>query len=225
MLPDYQHFEGRQRDTAPLQNALAYQGITAPHTGQPLTQALLFGVSGGIVAGYFTFEYQGYDPALHFITRNSFEPTQTIMAQLGVQTKSRQTDDPARAIDNLKAALESGKPVLVFGYDANGAHIADRSRVPLYVDTPTFAAARGRVKSNKNRVMTIESIDLSRLPEAVENGIRATIRNMTEKPPKKPMEGRFGLVAYQNGPNCWRMRKAGRVGRSTSRRARGCMPG
>lgn len=223
-LADYREFDGQQRVTGPLRNVLAYQGIRAPHTGQPITEALLFGISGGIVAGYFTFEYQGHLPTLHFITRNTFDPLNTILEQLGIQTTVRRTDNPDKAVTNLTDALDAGKPalvwvdifslpyshdlqsqqdvymmepVVVFGFDGSTVQIADRARVPLAVDADAFAAARARVKSNKYQMMTIDAVDLDRLPGAVEQGIHACIRSMTEKPPKKPMEGKFGLAAYE----------------------------
>ena len=51
-------FTGRHWETGSIHNALAVQGIKAPHTGQPYSEALLLGVSGGIAFGYFTFEYK-----------------------------------------------------------------------------------------------------------------------------------------------------------------------
>jgi len=40
----------------------AYRGMKAPHTGQPYTEAMLMGISGGIVMGYYSFAYEGSDP-------------------------------------------------------------------------------------------------------------------------------------------------------------------
>ena len=57
-------FEGRHWETGSICNALALQDVIAPHTGQPFSEALLLGVSGGIAFGYFTFEYTGYLPHL-----------------------------------------------------------------------------------------------------------------------------------------------------------------
>ncbi|HET6595505.1 MAG TPA: hypothetical protein VFG81_07770 [Anaerolineales bacterium] len=53
---------GRHSETGSIHNALALQGVRAPHTGKPYSEALLLGVSGGIAFGYFTFEYKGYLP-------------------------------------------------------------------------------------------------------------------------------------------------------------------
>ena len=48
-------FDGRHWETGSIHNALVLQGILAPHTGKPYSEALLLGVSGGIAFGYFTF--------------------------------------------------------------------------------------------------------------------------------------------------------------------------
>ncbi len=223
ILVNYQQFAGRHWDTGPLRNALDYQGFKATHTNQPLTEALLFGISGGIVAGYFVFEYQGYEPWLHFLTRNSFEPMQRIIDQLGITTTVKHTASADKAVTNLTAVLDGGKPalvwadahslpynnlesndeawgmlpVLVYGYDDDSLHIADRAQVPLIVDAKTFHAARGRIKKDKYRVMAVESIALDQLPAAVENGIRTCLEHMTGEPPRKQMADKYGLSAYQ----------------------------
>lgn len=223
MLANYQQFEGLHWETGPLRNALDYQGFTAPHTGEPLTEALLFGISGGVVAGYFVFEYEGHDPWLHFLTRNSFDPMPTIIDRLGIETTVKGTTSAEKAIVNLTGALEAGKPalvwadaaslpynnqspqpdnwfmlpVLVYGSENDTVHVADRAHVPLTVAAATLALARARVKKDRQRIMMIDSLDLDRLPAAVEAGIDECIRNMTEAPSRKPMTGKFGLVAYQ----------------------------
>ncbi|MEZ5090042.1 MAG: hypothetical protein R2719_10165 [Micropruina sp.] len=38
-------------DTAVLANVLANLGVVAPHTGEPLTEAVVLGVGGGLGAG------------------------------------------------------------------------------------------------------------------------------------------------------------------------------
>ena len=65
------NFTGRHWETGSIHNALAMQGIKAPHTGKPYSEAFLLGVSGGIAFGYFLFEYKGYLPHLALLTRNT----------------------------------------------------------------------------------------------------------------------------------------------------------
>src|SRR5215216_7533459 len=82
---------GRHWETGSIHNALALQGIKAPHTGEPYSEALLLGVSGGIAFGYFTFEYKGYLPHVALLTRNTFNPFSTILERLGIAQDVRQT--------------------------------------------------------------------------------------------------------------------------------------
>ncbi len=67
ILKDYNAFGGRHYETGTIHNALAYQGVRAPHTDEPYSEALLMGVSGGVAFGYFTFHYAGLEPQLSAI--------------------------------------------------------------------------------------------------------------------------------------------------------------
>ena len=159
ILPDYQQFDGVYWETGTIRNVLDYQGVTAPHTGQPFSEAILFGISGGIVAGYFPFEYQGHQPWLQFLTRNSLDPMGRLIERLGIPTQVKQTAKADIALKNLTEALASGKPaivwadmlslryntllfgeapganlpIVVYGHDGDTVYIADRARVPLKV--------------------------------------------------------------------------------------------
>jgi hypothetical protein len=74
--------EGRHYETGTLRNAWALRGARAPHTGQPYSEALLLGVSGGITFGYFTFAYTGELPHMALLTRNTFDAFDTIRARV-----------------------------------------------------------------------------------------------------------------------------------------------
>ena len=83
-LPKYKHFDGRHWETRTVQNYFAYNGVKAPHTGKPYTEAMLIGISGGVLMGYFSFAYKGYDPHVALLTRNTFNPLDTLLVRLGV---------------------------------------------------------------------------------------------------------------------------------------------
>src|SRR5215510_8948921 len=101
-------FNGRHYETGSIYNALALQGVKAPHTGKPYSEALLLGVSGGIAFGYFTFEYKGYLPHVAMLTRNKFSPFNTILERLGIAQDIQQTSKAEIAEKNLVSDLESG---------------------------------------------------------------------------------------------------------------------
>ncbi len=223
ILEAYRHFDGRHWETGSVANYFAYRGLSAPHTGRPYSEALLLGVSGGAVMGYFAFAYEGYDPMARILTRNTFDPWDTMLSRLGVAQNVQHTAKPATAERNLLAALDEGTPalvwadvwglpynglafddgmwamfpVLVYGYDtaADRVLIADRARLGLTTTTGELAAARGRAKNNKHRLMTLEAPDPAKLPAAVAAGIWDCLRLYTEAPPRGS-KNNFGLAAF-----------------------------
>jgi hypothetical protein len=223
VLKNYHHFGGRHWETGSVHNVLAYQGVKAPHTGQPLSEALLLGVSGGVAFGNFTFEYKGYDPHISLLTRNTFDPLQTLLERLGIVQTVFQTNDPAKGEANLREVLESGRPalvwadmfglpynalaydeknwamfpVVVFGYDGQRVHIADRSSRPFTVSASDLAKARARVKQDKFRVVSLDPPDMQKLPAAAQKGLWQCIRLFTEAPPRGKKTN-FGLAGLEH---------------------------
>lgn len=221
-LPNYTQFNGHHYETGTVHNALAYQGFKAPHTKQPLSEALLMGISGGAVFGYFTFDYKGYDPHVVLLSRNTFDPLNTLLERLAIPQDLLQTSDPKKGERNLIEVLESGRPaivwadlfslpynrlpadknwwgmlpLIVYGYENGQVHIADRSSQPLTVKVEELAKARARVKDDKFRVLALGAPDMSKLPAAVQKGIWQSISLYTEAPPKGARDN-FGFAAYQ----------------------------
>lgn len=224
ILKNYTQFNGRHWETGTVRNYFDTIGVKAPHTGRPYSEALLMGVSGGAVMGYFSFAYEGYDPHARILTRNTFDPFDTMLSRLGIVQHMMQTNKPEKGVANLVEALEEGLPaivwadmwslpynalsyddgmwamfpILVYGYDekADQVWISDRAEVPLTVTTAELAAARGRVKKDKFRVLTMERPNEEKLATAVQLGIWDCIKLYTEKPPKGSANN-FGLQAYR----------------------------
>lgn len=226
MLKDYHQFDGRHWETGTIHNVLAYQGVKAPHNGKPISEAMLLGISGGITVGYFHFAYTGYDPHIALLTRNTFDPMETIFERLAIPREVLQTMKTDTAVQNLIDILESGQPamvwadmftlpyndlshddqqwavfpVLVYGYEDGKVFIADRSSQPLIVDAEIFMKARARVKQDKFRVVALHHPDLDKLPIAVQKGIWQCISLFTEAPPKGTRDN-FGFAALQKWAN------------------------
>jgi hypothetical protein len=222
-INDYDQFDGLHWETGSLRNYFAYYGITAPHTGLPYSEAMLLGISGGIVMGYFAFHYEGYDPWVRILTRNTFDPLGKIYDRMGIQSNVRQTASADKGVKNLQDVLEAGTPaivfadmfslpynaapqdegmwvmlpILVYGYDEQEdlVYIADRARIPLTVTTEELSKARGRTKKNKYRVLTHQPPVEGNLKSAVEGGIRECIQLFTQPPPKGSKTN-FGFLAY-----------------------------
>jgi hypothetical protein len=217
-----QHFSGRHWETGSIQNALALQGIVAPHTGKPFSEALLLGVSGGITFAYFTFEYKGYLPHLALLTRNTFDPFPTILERLGIAQDVRQTNKAEIAEKNLTEALKSGLfpilwadqfslpyndlghansmwamvPILAFALEGKDVLVADRSSRPLRISKDDLTKARGRVKEDRFRLITLDAPQPAKLAAAVSKGIYQCLQLFTEKPPRGAAHN-FGFAAYQ----------------------------
>ncbi len=221
---NYKQFSGIHWETGTVRNFFAQRGFKAPHSGQAYSEAMLLGVSGGIVMGYFTFLYKGTDPQCHILTRNTFDPLEKMLSRLGVVQTLKQTGIAQKAENILIETLEEGQPaivwadmwslpynalapdegmwgafpVIVYGYEPEEdvVRIADRARVPLTVSTGELAAARGRIKKIKHRLLTLSAPAPEKLATAVRLGIYDTIQLFTEKPPKGSRNN-FGLNAYQ----------------------------
>lgn len=224
ILHDYDQFQGLHWETGSLRNYLDFMGGIAPHTNLPYSEAMLLGISGGIVMGYFTFEYEGTDPQVRILTRNTFDPLAIIYQRLGLQTRIHQTSSPEKGVQNLIAILESGSPaivyadrfslpynalhggegmwamlpILVYGYDqeADLVWVADRSRKSLTITTRELAVACGRTKANKYRLL-VHSLPIPELlVGAVEAGLHDCVKLFTQPPPKGSKYN-FGFLAYE----------------------------
>jgi hypothetical protein len=215
-------FNGRHWETGSIHNALALQGVKAPHSGKPYSEALLLGISGGITFGYFTFEYQGYLPHVAFLTRNTFNPLSTILERLGIAQDIQQTNKAETAEKNLRETLESGlypilwadqfslpynclpkdepmwgmMPILAVEMDGESVTIADRSSQPLHISIADLTKARGRVKEDKYRLMTLDAPQTTKLAGAVHKSICQAISLFTEEPPRGARHN-FGFAAYE----------------------------
>ncbi|HJS30080.1 MAG TPA: BtrH N-terminal domain-containing protein, partial [Anaerolineales bacterium] len=114
LLKDYKEFSGLHWETGTVRNFFAYRGYTAPHSDRPYTEAMLMGISGGAVMGYFSFAYEGYDPHVSLLTRNTFDPWDTMLQRLGVAQTVLQTNSSEKGLFNLIDTLESGIPAIVW---------------------------------------------------------------------------------------------------------------
>lgn len=175
--------------------------------------------------GYFTFAYEGYDPQCNILTRNTFDPWDTMLSRLGIVQNIEHTSKADKAVHILQETLAEGTPAIiwadmwsmpynalaydegmwamfplvVYGYDEadDRVYIADRAAVGLTATTGELATARGRVKQDKHRLMTLEAPNWEKLASAVRMGLCDTIKLYTEKPPRGS-KNNFGFLAYQN---------------------------
>ena len=222
MLTDYTAFSGRHHETGSIQNVLAYQGVKAPHTGEAISEALLMGISGGANFGYFTFAYEGYQPHVAILTRNTFDPLQTLLERFPIPHEMIHTSKAEKGESNLREVLEGGRPAVIwadmftlphyalpydehnwammpmvcYGIDGDTAYLADRSSQAIAVPMDTLTKARARIKKDKFRVMLLDEPKFENLQTAVNKGIWQCINIFTEAPPKGKRDN-FGLAGLQ----------------------------
>ncbi len=223
-LNNYAQFNSHHWETGTIKNYLEYRGFVAEHTQKPFSEALLMGISGGMVMGYFSFAYKGYDPHAVILTRNTFDPLDTLLSRLGVEQELKHTSIPDKAYKNLMDTLDNGlpaivwadmyslpynnlplddgmwgmAPIIVYGLDEaeDTVWIADRAEIPLKISIDQLATARSRVKKDKFRILTISEPNKKKIKSAVEKGIWDSIKLFTEKPPKGAANN-FGFLAFQ----------------------------
>ncbi len=119
IIDDYNQFGGTLLETAAVKNVLAHYGVRAPHTGEPFSEALLFGINGGIGASYFNFEYEGFGPTLFIGTTARYKTKSPdllkgLIDRLGLVTIDKTTGSARVGLKNLTAGLAAGSPVIVF---------------------------------------------------------------------------------------------------------------
>jgi hypothetical protein len=218
-------FDGIHYETGNVHNLLSCLDFRMPHSNAAPSEALLLGLSGGITFGYFSFAYKGLDPFVALLTRNTFDPFETMLDRLGAVRTVKQTANAGRAEQNLLAALEAGgpalvwadrysmpyfvydgglgdmyemAPVLVLDFDTRGrsASIVDRSRVPLQVSAEALSSARARVKKDRFRLLTITGLVHEKLAANVQAALQASIKAFSGSP-VKGYASNFGFAAYQ----------------------------
>ena len=130
-VASYKQFGGSHAETAALTNILAAQGIHSPDTGKPFTEAMIFGIGGGLGAGYILWEFKEHGAkVLVFGWQNRWQyPVQfyqTLCERLNLTPTFYETGSQKAAAQHLESSLDSGKPVVAW---------VDRAQMP-YLQLP-----------------------------------------------------------------------------------------
>lgn len=132
ILTNYRPGGGIHPETATLANALAYQGATAPHTGKPWSEEMLFGIGGGIGIGYILWEFKNQ---AHPILTMGFQhrwnyPREfvgTLLDRIDARHRFFETGGAKTAQKNLETVLAEGYPAICW---------VDQGLLP-YLDVPS----------------------------------------------------------------------------------------
>lgn len=185
LLAHYTQFGGTHPETATLTNALAALGVGAPHTGQPFSEALIFGIAGGLGAGYILFEFKHGQRHVVMAFQNQWNyPVRfmdTLLGRIGATGVYKETSGRKAAAAHLCETLDAGIPAVtwidrphqpyfalpdwlkgyglhmanIVGMDDETAWIDDLGAQPFSMAAAALAESRAQVPSNKNRVLAI----------------------------------------------------------------------
>lgn len=204
------HYPGVVAASTALRIVLTAAGIRNPATGKPFSEAMVFGIAGGIGAGLFTFQY-GEFSSFYVAGRHLWQDDQAYFknacARFGVTPTVRESSGVKPAAGHLTDALESGPAVAwvdmtllphrgvpkqysgggyhvvsVYSQDDDTVLIGDLTDEPIVVSRADFAAARERIKKQKNRLLSVTA-DKKQPPlsELVKAGIRACCDGMVKQ--------------------------------------------
>ena len=200
------HLTGNVPATTALRALLTAAGVRAPHTNQPFTEAMLFGIAGGIGIGVFSFLYEKQDFASFYVAgrhdwANDVRYLTHGAERVGAGASVVEMGGVKPAAQALAKALAGGQPciawldaatlpykampafyvgmanhmVVVYDIDegAGVAHVGDLSDEPIPVRLEVLAAARGRIKKDKNRLLSVTAgVKTPSLDAMVHGGLR-----------------------------------------------------
>lgn len=225
LIAGYSGFGGLQADTAVLRSVLAHAGAR-PDRGEPLDEAWIHGLCGGVGFLYAVFEYQGHPPFLTIVSRSRSMPDAFAaegLARAGVRTSVHETGAPKTARRHLDDALAAGRPaiavvdmpclsyygmppemagmsphlVAVVGEDGDDVWLDDRSVVPIRVSHDELARARGSYRKAKHRLVTVDAVDEGYdLAAAALDAVRLTVRCYQEAPVRS-FAANFGFAGLE----------------------------
>jgi len=203
-----------------LAHVLQAQGIKAPHTGEPFTEAMMAGLGGGIGFMYAVFEYQNMPPVLTIVAQHHPMPwAPTVLDGLGIAYREERSGKPAPAIARLKTALAQGTPVIttvdrsrlpwhglepgygmdpyvvvVAGCDEDTVYLDDEGGVPRPLAVQAFAGAWSAHKKGRHHSLTVTGDGMTRvLPQAIRDAIGMTTAHLTGPVLGNSFDSNFGF--------------------------------
>ncbi len=144
LIEDFELTGGQYWESVAMKNLLNHYGVTAPHNGEPLSEAMCLGISGGIGAGYSfcpsipkhaaknkfrsldRSSPKAFNESLYqcgsgssFIGRTSSYSTsggsyRDFFSRLGIKYDVHESTGVKGAEKKVQEAIESGKPAIVW---------------------------------------------------------------------------------------------------------------
>ncbi|HMQ35444.1 MAG TPA: BtrH N-terminal domain-containing protein, partial [Chloroflexaceae bacterium] len=131
ILPTYTVFGGVHPEAAAAANVLAAAGLRRPDTGAPLSEALVFGIAGGLGALYILWEWEAANVKVlvlgfHHLGNYPVRYFQGLADRLNVRVSMPETGSRRVATQSLDGGLAAGKPAVAW---------VDRASLP-YLQLP-----------------------------------------------------------------------------------------
>jgi hypothetical protein len=131
VVSGYDQFGGAHPDSAALTNILKAAGIRRPDNGEPLSEALIFGIGGGPGAGYIMYEFKEHSTktlvlGFHHLWQYPARFYQALCDRIGVAIIMPETGSLNAASKLLDDALDQDQAVVAW---------VDRSHMP-YLQLP-----------------------------------------------------------------------------------------
>ncbi len=119
---EYELRGGFDPEASACANAFANRGILDPVTGQPISEALVLGVGGGLGAGYILWEFHATKGASRRVVtlgfRNQWQYPDRwyakVCQRLGVAVQFHETSSTAKARKLLDQAIDEGIPAIAW---------------------------------------------------------------------------------------------------------------
>jgi hypothetical protein len=107
------HFPGNVPATTALRVLLTHAGVRAPHTHEPFSEAMLFGIAGGIGVGVFSFVYEKENFASFFLAgrhllHDDLEYLRQTCRRFGITPTVRESGGAKAAAKHLTECLADG---------------------------------------------------------------------------------------------------------------------
>lgn len=208
--------------TRSIYSLLRRSGVTSPLTGLPYSEAMIFGLGGGIGMMYFVFEYKDQSPILSIIPQYHTKSggytgfADGTLSRTCGNVKLMTTSSANSATKQLRNEITAGKPVLVwtgadpvlpaedqhylpltvvvYGVDSDGetALIDDPRMGESRIEMSELEQRRGAMRAMKHRAVSVTGVSNRDPSEALMDAIRATVANMLT-----PEMSNFGVPALE----------------------------
>jgi hypothetical protein len=113
------HVPGNVPATTALRVLLAHAGVRDPHTGEPFSEAMLFGIAGGIGVGVFSFFYEREDIATFYVAgrhqwHDDVAYLRDALGRFGIQPLIQESGGAKAAEQQLRDALARYGPCVAW---------------------------------------------------------------------------------------------------------------